>query len=829
MSANVSGLTGVWLTSEESLIGNVTSSQGFAYVNVQGDANFDTTDWKEVRGSTFAWVEARGEVRGSILSANGYAFVNGESGVDATVNGSTYSYVSSAENVAGMITSTNGYVQVNAWGDVEGNISTTAPYQNIKVLSGGTVAASINAANGTATVLAALDIDGYVTGDKGATVEALGRVTGQVDAPNGSVTRRDSATQDGQPIFTLADALSPNPAPPGGQVPQTPPEDTLDAQKIEMSSRLDFQKIPFYRVQQLLSDPAGLAYRIPLDQAQNLAASRYVYVADVLPGGRIYYMILEPVRVSKKLNSSGTSLNGRLEDDSRSLLNESGPIGLKNDYYRVVKFVPEPDVPEGLPPSAKLANYRKPSEAKLAIETFVDTGETNTFAQYMGWLETGLLMVPFISAADNFTKGNYKEAAIALAGDAAFFLTGPLATTARTCRDARRMMLAGMMIDGSIAAVRAQDGVNALIEGNQAQALGYFGEATLRLLGVGMTAIQRMKTACFVAGTPILTPDGHKPIESFRTGDLILSRDEDDSDAPAVVRRVVRVFERHSEVVDLYVEGRAISTTAEHPFYAAGKGWRLAKELVRGDELLTHDGRRIPVDGVTGTRGAEPVYNLEVEEHHTYFVGESSWGWNVWAHNYNYAQVVGEAAERSVIDTVQRQLPQELAHYGELTFVGRLANNSGHGVDAVFRTNTGKYVFVEVKASPRVDTLGQGFGKNQRSFNTAARGYGNGYVESQMEAAYNSATKSAGRFKTLKAGEGYLTSDQVVQIYEDIARQGGFGQVDVWVARANAVKSRVAVDQGLTVIKEGKTLFNVEGHDPFIWSQWNKWPLQPGT
>lgn len=29
----------------------------------------------------------------------------------------------------------------------------------------------------------------------------------------------------------------------------------------------------------------------------------------------------------------------------------------------------------------------------------------------------------------------------------------------------------------------------------------------------------------------------------------------------------------------------------------------------------------------------EPIYNLQVADHHTYFVGSQSWGFGVWAHN----------------------------------------------------------------------------------------------------------------------------------------------------------------------------------------------------
>jgi hypothetical protein len=54
--------------------------------------------------------------------------------------------------------------------------------------------------------------------------------------------------------------------------------------------------------------------------------------------------------------------------------------------------------------------------------------------------------------------------------------------------------------------------------------------------------------ACFAAGTPLRTPDGSKPIEDFRVGDWILSRDEFDPVGPVLSQRVEEVFVRTGRV-----------------------------------------------------------------------------------------------------------------------------------------------------------------------------------------------------------------------------------------------------------------------------------------
>ena len=59
----------------------------------------------------------------------------------------------------------------------------------------------------------------------------------------------------------------------------------------------------------------------------------------------------------------------------------------------------------------------------------------------------------------------------------------------------------------------------------------------LKTAGMGGKEIQELlrvisKTGCFVAGTLFLTPDGEKAVEQFRPGDQILSRPENDVNAP---------------------------------------------------------------------------------------------------------------------------------------------------------------------------------------------------------------------------------------------------------------------------------------------------------
>jgi RHS repeat-associated protein len=141
---------------------------------------------------------------------------------------------------------------------------------------------------------------------------------------------------------------------------------------------------------------------------------------------------------------------------------------------------------------------------------------------------------------------------------------------------------------------------------------------------------------CFVAGTPILTPDGHKFIEDLRPGDLVLSRSEFDAQGPVKAQPVEELFTRVSRTLKLYVEGRMIQTTPEHPFWMESGHWLPASELKVGMRFLSHTNELVELSGIVADDVVETVYNVRVAVYHTYFVGCPNWGFSVWAHNARY-------------------------------------------------------------------------------------------------------------------------------------------------------------------------------------------------
>ena len=89
-------------------------------------------------------------------------------------------------------------------------------------------------------------------------------------------------------------------------------------------------------------------------------------------------------------------------------------------------------------------------------------------------------------------------------------------------------------------------------------------------------------------------------------------------------KALTQVFSRHAEATLFltFSNGERIETTKEHPFFVESRGFAKAGELGIGTSIVTRAGPSLRVTS-TEVGKAQTVYNFEVEDFHTYFVGKS--------------------------------------------------------------------------------------------------------------------------------------------------------------------------------------------------------------
>lgn len=187
----------------------------------------------------------------------------------------------------------------------------------------------------------------------------------------------------------------------------------------------------------------------------------------------------------------------------------------------------------------------------------------------------------------------------------------------------------------------------------------------------------------FVAGTLVHTKNGLVPIAQIKVGDLVLSRPEDGGEL--AYKRVVSTVSHENKqlwLVTYFIDDdetpRYLVCTGNHPFWVKTSGWLRADLIADGVPMQLSDGsvawgysaNRIletdlpgvgwshyndgnfcgptidmrdnrvvvagsPLDPTPDIAGENPldgrVYNFEVEEFHTYFVGDVG----VWVHDTN--------------------------------------------------------------------------------------------------------------------------------------------------------------------------------------------------
>lgn len=152
------------------------------------------------------------------------------------------------------------------------------------------------------------------------------------------------------------------------------------------------------------------------------------------------------------------------------------------------------------------------------------------------------------------------------------------------------------------------------------------------LLSAGKGALTSMImhglfSSCFPAGTQVLTQDGYLPIELVTVGMLVASYNIYLDKVEW--KPVLNTFKNNAtQFTKLSLSnGEEIVSTSNHPFYLVSEGiYVSANRIQKGDELLLLSGQSIRViASETKTfDSAISTYNLNIDQNHNYYVGESS-------------------------------------------------------------------------------------------------------------------------------------------------------------------------------------------------------------
>lgn len=120
---------------------------------------------------------------------------------------------------------------------------------------------------------------------------------------------------------------------------------------------------------------------------------------------------------------------------------------------------------------------------------------------------------------------------------------------------------------------------------------------------------------CFLPGTSILTEQGEQPIEDLRVGDTVLTRSSR-SDTSLIPSRIYAVSS-HMAMEHIIINDE-LALTPNHRVLVNNK-WTPAGSIHRGDSMQGPDGSTIIVSSIQQKRQWRKVYNIEIENQHTFF------------------------------------------------------------------------------------------------------------------------------------------------------------------------------------------------------------------
>lgn len=136
----------------------------------------------------------------------------------------------------------------------------------------------------------------------------------------------------------------------------------------------------------------------------------------------------------------------------------------------------------------------------------------------------------------------------------------------------------------------------------------------------------------FSADTTVETPDGDVPISEIEIGDIVIAYDEE-TGITGEYAVTDTISHEDDQIAYVTINGEEIETTPWHLFYTS-EGWVEAGELEVGDAIVSLGGVYGLVDSVIIVDATQTMYDLTVEEVHTFAVGDGDWVVHNECHSY---------------------------------------------------------------------------------------------------------------------------------------------------------------------------------------------------
>ena len=128
----------------------------------------------------------------------------------------------------------------------------------------------------------------------------------------------------------------------------------------------------------------------------------------------------------------------------------------------------------------------------------------------------------------------------------------------------------------------------------------------------------------FTAGTLVATALGVVAIGSLQVGDQVLAFNEQTGVTGSYPVSAIHV---NSDPVTgvVIINGEVIETTPEHPFFTSEGGWVDAEDLATGMHVPSSAGAAGTVERVDFSGARNTMFNLTVEDAHTFYVSHGRW------------------------------------------------------------------------------------------------------------------------------------------------------------------------------------------------------------